>query len=384
MQETSYLTELLIAILLVLSVIIIYYYTRKYRESGGERNLYLEALEHMINGEEKKAIQKFKESVRDDSENINAYLYLGDLLRRRGLTNNALRIHHDLTLRSNLTQDFQYKVYRSLMLDYEVLDDYPKAIEFAKKLVARENIFFKEAISKLISFYEKQLDWENALDVSKKYLKPQTPATKKQMALYLVFMGKELMGQEKGRDARLKFKEALKLDPECAAAYYYLGKSYYEEERLSDALKEWLNLTKKIPAKSHIAFKMMEKAWFESGNFFEAENLYNDLISKDSRNIQAAIALTNIYDKKGDHDRALEILDRLLTLHPDVETLRIQKIRILTNKGESQKAAMLALDLLGQNPTYNPDVFFCDTCQYKSEEPEWLCPQCKKIDSFNI
>ena len=151
----------------------------------------------------------------------------------------------------------------------------------------------------------------------KKYFKPIPQFLKQKMALYRVFEGLKLAEESNGKEARIKFKEALKQDPKCAAAYYYLGHSYIQEERLEDAVKEWQSLCSKIPEKAHVVFDDLEKTWFELGNFAEAENLYNKILEENTDDIHAALALAEIYNKKGEYDRALEILQRYEDIYPD-------------------------------------------------------------------
>ncbi|GAB4368956.1 MAG: hypothetical protein Kow0042_10440 [Calditrichia bacterium] len=383
MQDITYLNEIIIIILIVIALLIIYYYARRFRREGQKKDYYLAALEHLLDGEDKKAIQKFKEAVREDTENIDAYLRLGDLLREKGLTKSALKIHKDLTFRSDLKPEFLARVNRSLMLDYEADGDLNKAAEYAKKLLIKENPFYKEAATKLLTFYEKQLKWQEAYESSKKYFKPVTGALKKKMALYLVFQGLELL-EKNGKEARIKFKEAFKTDPECAPAYYYLGKSYYMEERLDDAIREWKAFCKKLPKQAHIVFNLLERAWFETGSFSEAENLYNDLLSDNSENIAAAMALVRIYDKKGEYDRAHDLLERMEELYPNDIRVASYHIQILFNKTQYKNACMRALQLLDEQHYLSYSHYNCEECQYSSEEPLWICPRCKSIDSFNI
>lgn len=384
MQNYSYTTELLILILIVIALVIIYYFARKFRKSSKEEDNYLLALEYLVDADYKRAIQKFKEAVRENTENIEAYLRLGNLLREKGLAKNALKIHQDLTLRSNLDPDMRLKVNRSLLLDYEAQGNYQKAIEIARGLLLRENPFYKEAADKLLSYLEQLQRWDEAIETCKKYFKPFSPRIKKRLALYMVFQGEKLLNQDQGKEARIQFKEALKQDPECVAAYYMLGKSYYTEERLDEAVKEWTQLCRKLPKKAHVVFNDLERAWFELGNFAEAENLYNNLLASDGENIHAAFALVAIYDKKGDHDHALEILDRINEQFSDDKRIMSSRIQILFNKGQYKLASSQALDFFREHAFLPEKKYVCQTCQYVSENPLWICPQCKSIDSFNI
>ncbi len=384
MQNTGYYTEFLIIILILVALAVIYYYTRRYRKPTKTANNYLAALEYLVDGDHRRSIQKFKEAVHEDTENINAYLRLGDLLRSRGGANSALRIHKDLMLRSGLTEEFKTRVRHSLLLDYETMGDMEHAAEIADAILKNENLYYRETATKLVTYLEKKQNWDAAFQASKNYFKPLTPPLKKKMALYLVFQGLELINNDEGKESRLKFKEALKLDNECSAAYFYLGKSYYLEDRLEDAVHQWQELCRKVPQQAHIVFDSLERAWFELGKFTEAEKLYSDLLTTNAENIAAAISLAEIYSKKGEYDRALEILDRMDTIKANDARLVSFRIQVLYNKNQYKTATSRAIDFLEAKNYLPGRRYICQECQFKGTEPLWICPQCKSINSFNL
>ncbi len=384
MQDNTVLTEIIILIAILVALVLIYYFTRRYRKPTQKQDSYRAALEALVDGDVKRAIQLFKEAIHQNSENIEAYLRLGDLLRERGLVKNALKIHKDLTFRTGLSNSMLLRVRRSLMLDYEALGEFDKAIEEARKLLEKENPYYRETASRLLQLFEKGNRWSEALEAANKYFKPTPAALKHKISLYHVFQGLKLQDEGRGKDARIKFKEALKINPQNEAAYYYLGKSYVEEDRLEDAVKEWVNLCTQIPEKAYIVFDELEKAWFELGNFSEAENLYSHLFEKNRDNIKAALALAEIYEKKGEYDRALELLERLDEEYPEDPSVQSFKVQVLYNKNQYKAACQVALNFLKQQKFIDHTIYQCQECHYISETPLWVCPQCKSIDSFNI
>jgi lipopolysaccharide biosynthesis regulator YciM len=376
------LTELLIVILVISALLIIYYYTREYRKPKKDKNNYLEALEYLVDGHEKRAIQKFKEAVRENSENIEAYLRLGDLLRKRGMAGNALKIHKDLMLRSNLSEDNRTKIQYSLMLDYENLGNTRLAIETAKSILEDGKAYQNETATRLLNYLETEALWMEARQTIKRYFRDIPAQLIKKSALYLVFEGMQLQENGEGRDARIKYKEAIKIDPACEAAYYYLGQSYFNENRLDDAIREWENLSEQIPRKAYVAFDALERTWFDLGRFTEAEKLYRSILEQDSGNLFAALALARIYEKKEDYDNALIILEHLNDENQLEPRIVGYKIRLLNNKNQYKQASGLALDYFQSDADIEDVEFICQECHYRSREPLWLCPQCKSINTF--
>ena len=82
----------------VASAAIIWTRTQKRRVSQAPR-FYTEALRALVEGDDQTAFERLKAVVTEDSSNLDAYLKLGDLLRRRGRIDKAIKVHEDLTLR---------------------------------------------------------------------------------------------------------------------------------------------------------------------------------------------------------------------------------------------------------------------------------------------
>jgi len=384
MQIQGMLTEFLIIIIAIVALLIIYYLAKFYRKPSKEKSNYLSALEFLADGNDKWALQKFKEAVREDSENVEAYLRLGDLLRKIGLANHALKIHKDLTLRPNLPQDLTNKIQLSLMLDYEILGNLSAAINVAIRILQKEKLNNTQLVSKLLTYYEREERWNEALEAVKKYYRKMPVHLKMRSALYLVFEGIKFQEKGEGKEARLKYREALRTDMNCPAAYYYLGRSYYTENRLEEAIHEWQNLSNKIPKMAHVAFDELEKTWFDLGKFGEAEKLYRKLLTEDPENIFSAISLAEIYNKKSEFDNALSILDKVAESRKYHPLLVAAKIQTLSNKNQYKIACTEAISYFQSNFSLSTRHFICQECQYESKEPLWKCPQCKSISSFEL
>ena len=70
-------------------------YTLNYkpRRKSKVKDIYAEGLDLMITGRRKSAYKNFKDIIQKDSNNIKAYLRLGQVLRENGNPAQALKIH---------------------------------------------------------------------------------------------------------------------------------------------------------------------------------------------------------------------------------------------------------------------------------------------------
>lgn len=376
--------QFVIAVLIIVFVALLLWASVRQKRRSEQGDPYLQALEYLVDGQEELAIEQFKEAIHKNSNNINAYLRLGDMLREQGLVRNALRIHRELTLRENLNKDQELRIRKSLILDYEKHNDYENGINIARQIVNENRRGDKWILEKLVYLYEKAESWEEAIEATRKYLKPLTAEQKRRISLYLVFQGLDLHKKDKARDGRIKFKEALKLNPACSAAYFYLGKSYQSEGRLDDAIREWRNFCYKLPNKAHIVFPYFEKACFDKGIFEEVESLYKELIDLDVKNMNTVLALVEFYLKKGRYETAHSFLEKAEEDFTDVTHLTAKKVEVLYHLGRYQEAARAALQLRSDDFTNAEYIYTCEHCGFESNEPLWRCPQCKTIDSFSI
>ncbi|MBD3223847.1 MAG: hypothetical protein GF313_03910, partial [Caldithrix sp.] len=136
-METTYINQIwLIAVVLIIAAFVIYYFrSRKAEEERVDQSNYLLALKYIAEGDYRSAIDKLKAVVRQDTENIDAYIKLGDVLRHLKLYNNAIRIHKDLTLRGNIPEKQIRDIWFSLAMDYWLANKMDSAEHYLKKLL---------------------------------------------------------------------------------------------------------------------------------------------------------------------------------------------------------------------------------------------------------
>ena len=363
-------------IVLVLCIAAIYIFSGRRQES--ESDSYTHALESLAEGNPRLAIERFKEA----SDNIAAYIQLGDLLRDKGLYSNAIRIHRDLTAREYITIEQRQRILKSLLLDYKASENFDRGIETANQLLKIQRKPSADTLKYLLSMLERSNLWRDAYNLVNKH-SGHFPDYRKQQALYLVFEALSFQNNGSIKEAKQRFKEALKKDSTCAAAYYHLGKMYFEEKRLDDALQQWKKLCEKIPSMAHITFPELEKTCFELGRYNVAVSFYQDLIANNENRLEPGLALAEIYDKKGEYDNAIEVLN-LLEEHQESPVLIARKINLYFNKGQYKLAADQSRTYFLNGGTRNRRVYVCSNCGHKSQTPLWVCKKCGKIDSYNL
>ncbi len=378
--------SLLLGIVFVIAVIavgMVFWYASAGKSKATHTNAYLEALEKMVDGDQAGAIQRFKDAIREDSDNIAAYIRLGDLLREGGLAANAVRVHRDLTLRHNLSDETLLKIRKSLLLDYEATGEYSRGITSAFEILEQERHPDPAVVRKIVMMLEKQEQWKEAEAVINKHSDLFKEDKAGRLAMYRVYQALKMAEGDHYKEAQATLKDAIRKDPNCAAAYFYLGKLYHEDNRLDDAIKEWKKICSDMPEKSHFVFPELEKAWFEAGRFNDAERLYQDLLTSRNNavNTGAGLALAEIYQKKGDYESAINVLKQLEEGPESYESVARKKIALLFNRGEFKQAAAEALGFLQEKNGKPTPTNGCIACNEFVATPEWICSECNHHSS---
>jgi lipopolysaccharide biosynthesis regulator YciM len=373
---------ILIAALAVL--VGIYYFLRVYQPAKpAERySPYAQGLNYIIAGDLDKAREKLIEAVRKDSENLDAYLKLGSIMREKGQVVSAIKVHQSLTVRTDLKPAERCEILKELALDYEKARALRRAAEFADKILAisPDHLW---ALQFRIKLAEALQDWSNAYELARRENAVSGKKNPVMLALYKVEEGRQLMDQGKGKEGRVKCREAIKLDRTNAHAYLTLAQSYINEDREEDAVKELKNFLEANPEQGYLAYDLLENLYFNLGRFGELELLYRQINEKRPDDLHAAQALARFLRKKGEIEGALDVCRSALEKHPEDLWLRRFMIRTLLEMNRIHEIAPLVLEVLDRVLIEHPR-YVCSSCGFQTDEPLWRCPRCAAMGAFNL
>jgi lipopolysaccharide biosynthesis regulator YciM len=374
--------SIIIAIAIIFFIIVFFWSKAKRERRKVSPKLYTDALKALLAGEERLAFQRFKDVARVDPENVDAYLKLGDLFRKRKIFEKALQIHKELTLRPSLSTEEKYEVLKSLSEDYSASKNHEKAISVLEDLrrTKEDDLWVN---NRLISEYEETERWEEAFELKKKLSKHKDGEVDKILALYKVFWGKARADKNELHKARVAYKEALNYDETCVPAYIYLGEAYYRDGRLDDAVEYWKKLLDVVPSAGHLVFDKLERTLFELGQYEEIAEIYEGISNRNPKDIHALFSLANIYEKKGMVDLAIEKYRQILDIDSDFLSSKLSLAKLYQEKGWNEESIEL-LDGLIENLPPARYEFVCNRCGYRSSDALWKCPQCKRLNSFDI
>lgn len=365
----------------VASAAIIWTRTQKRRVSQAPQ-LYTEALRALVDGDDQLAFERLKAVVTEDSSNLDAYLKLGDLLRRRGRVDRAIRVHEELTVRLGLSKAEMIAVNKSLAQDYLAAENLDAAESSLKKIldVDRDH---RWAADKLLRILEKKEQFDEAFALCREELKRSGQSDGRRLALYKTLSGVRIDADGQGHNARLLYKEALGHNAQCLPALLYIGDSYWKEGRQTDAVEWWNKFAEAEPRAAHMVFERLRKAYFEMGRYGEISQVYEKTLDADSANRWALLGLAEMALKKGELDNALAQYRRVLDTDSDNVTARAGIVRVLIKQKKLPEAADEIESFLEAGPFHHAG-HTCRRCGHQVDEAVWQCPKCKAVESFPL
>lgn len=127
---------------------------------------YFKGLNFLLNEEPDRAIDAFVEVAKLDPETTELHFALGNLFRRRGEMERAIRVHQSLLSRADLPQADRESAQHEIAQDFlkaGMLDRAEQAFE-----IVLDTRFAVPAVRALIRIYESEHDWPRAIEAVKK------------------------------------------------------------------------------------------------------------------------------------------------------------------------------------------------------------------------
>jgi lipopolysaccharide biosynthesis regulator YciM len=254
------LSYIVFASILVLFGSWLAYFYLKPSKTKHTNNIYTDALNAMLLADKHKAISLLSTVVKNNSNHIDAYLQLGNLLRDEE-PNRATKIHQMLTVRPNLRKETKIEILKSLALDYEKTGELSKAKNESEKVlkIDKSNLW---ATSFLLSIAEKTEDWDYAEKIAKELQKLKSFSGLINLSKYTLEKGVKHLNNKEIIEAESLFRKAISDSPEFGLPYKYLGNIMHLNRDLVKAVEYWEKYMVLEPSNSSSVFDNIETALF--------------------------------------------------------------------------------------------------------------------------
>ena len=118
---------------------------------------YFKGLNFLLNEQQDQAIDAFIEAVQHDPDTSELHFALGNLFRRRGEFERAVRVHEHLLARGDLSNHDRQRAQYALGMDFLKAGLLDRAESALNKLTGTP--LEEDALLALLSIYERTRDW---------------------------------------------------------------------------------------------------------------------------------------------------------------------------------------------------------------------------------
>ena len=208
---------------------------------------YSEGFNTFLTEQTDRAVDVVIGQVEVTPETVEVHMALGNLYRRTGQVDRAIRLHQNLTEKLGLNPVQREQVLYELGQDYVSSGLYDRAERIMKDLLQTEK-FAKNACKSLVEIYEKEKEWDQAISALKDYEKLSGKKKKDVISQYYCEIAKEQLIKGESEKARKTLQEALKFDKHCVRANMMLADYYYQQDELKLALDFYYQVLKQDDA----------------------------------------------------------------------------------------------------------------------------------------
>jgi lipopolysaccharide biosynthesis regulator YciM len=303
------------------------------------------ALTALLEDDPERAEQALAAVVQQDSTQIEIYLALGQLYRRRGEIGRAIRIHQNLLLRSDLASPHRERALRGLARDFRKGGFLQRAISAYEEL-RDQRPRDAEALAALVRLRADVRDFDAAFDAQRR-LARSTGVSDRGAEARLWLEKSEALGAEgRSDEARRALGKCLRCDPALASAWERLGELEAERGKSKQALAAW---QKALAVDRRVAprvYPRLEASWAALGRARQFEVELRAELSQRPENAEARLALARALAARGEVDEALTALDALLEREPERLAAHAARARVLLDAGRDAEAGKALAELL--------------------------------------
>jgi lipopolysaccharide biosynthesis regulator YciM len=341
------------------------------REQRAQPKAYFKGLNLLLNEQPDKAIDAFIEAVQNDPDTSELHFALGNLFRRRGEFERAIRVHQHLLQRGDLPGAERERAQHALAQDFMKAGLFDRAEDAFKSLAGSP--YDTEARLALLQLHERARDWRAAADDAAQLEKAGAGSFAARIAHHWCELALEAEARGDAPAAEAALQRAREASGGSARPWVQSGQHLARAGRHADALAAWNELRQRHPGAFALVageYAVSAKACAQTGEalavmgVLQAEHPSSELL-------RAIVAL------EGDADRArarhVEQLERQPTLSAAAAVLRDRAedddtVRMLATVVE-RAAAPLAR-------------YRCAACGFEAQRWFWQCPGCMGWDTF--
>ena len=341
-------------------------------------------LSLLLNEQPDQAIETLVKIAQLDPETIELHFSLGNLFRRRGETERAIKVHQHLANRDDLKPRDRDRAA------YELGRDFLRAglLDRAEASLNRvgEGKFAVPAKESLLEMYQVERDWKKAIIAANELATLQGKSHQTEIAQFHCELGQEALRRKDLQEVEQSIQRALQAVPNHSRALILQGDYLMAIEHPAQAIDAWSLVADSHPAYMHLladrwmaAHVLLNKA--DDGLSAlcsllktQASGELLDIVQKHMTQIRGAQAAEVMLVDVMQHSPSLSALSKL------AET----RLVLAESNGTPERVSDLqaTLSLLKQRTT-SLARYTCGNCGFRARRFYWQCPGCNHWEAYS-
>ena len=354
------------------------------RERMQQQRSTFKGLSLLLNEQPDQAIEALVKVAQLDPETVDLHFSLGNLFRRRGETERAIRIHQHLASRADLRpRDRDHAAY-------ELGRDFLRAglLDRAEASLNQvgEGKYSVPAKESLLEMYQVERDWKKAIVAATELEALQGKDHQTEIAQFYCELAQEALRRKDMLDSELSIDRALQAVPAQARALILQGDYLVAMDRPGQAIEVWSQVAEKHPAYMHL----VADRWMAAHTAVDKTNAGLDQLIA-LLTTQSAGELLDIVHKhlmliRG--PAAAEVMLVGVMQHTPSLTalckLAETRLALAEVNGSPERVADLqaTLGLLKQRTTALAR-YTCGNCGFRARRFYWQCPGCNHWEAYS-
>lgn len=337
---------------------------------------YFKGLNYLLNEQQDQAIDAFIEAVQHDPDTSELHFALGNLFRRRGEYERAVRVHEHLLSRGDLSQADRHRAQHALALDFLKAGILDRAEDALIKLDGTR--FEAEAKLALLANYERSRDWELAAKVAEGLERANPGSFSQRLAHYLCEQAAAQASRCEVKEAETLLQQAVIKAPDAPRARLELAQLQAKQGHFEQA---WLGLSEALEA-TPSAIPLIAGP-------------LADLASRCGRAAQTSARLQTLYASTP----SLDLLDAIVVLSGHDGSTDTSARDWYARHLEKEPSLVAATKWIAgeklEHEQFHPQVqraldratkpllrYRCAACGFEAMQHFWQCPGCQTWDSY--